>query len=135
MVIYLCSIIYIYQLKEFKIKKLILIALLAAFSIPTYVNATEKPTAGIPKKIGGWYPVFFDGYNTKKINQIVASINKGDVSKISISYDQNKTLALKIESGITKKTKFKIDLIENHPKDDKLVQYNHTQVVVTIWNK
>lgn len=80
-------------------------------------------------------PVFFDTYSSKKVNQIINSINKGNVSKISISYDKNKSLALKIESQITQKTKFPMELKQNHYKDDKLVQYNHKQVVLTVWNK
>jgi endonuclease G len=98
------------------------------------VNANSLE-ASSPQKVGGWYPVFFDTYSSKKVNQIIYSIKKGDVDKISITFDNNAVLALKIKNRINAKTKFPIELQSIHQNDDKTVQYNHEQVVVTVWNK
>jgi hypothetical protein len=120
-----------------KIKKLFFIILLIVVNvIPVVANANDvKPSAGMPVKIGGWYPVFFETYSTKKVNQIIESITKGNVSKIIISYDENNTLAIKIQNKIINQTKFPVELSHIHQKDDKLVRYNHTEVVVTAFNK
>ena len=120
-----------------KIKKLFSIILLIVFNvIPVVANANDvKPNAGMPIKIGGWYPVFFDTYSAKKVNQIIGAITNGNVSKIIISYDESDALAIKIKNKIINQTKFPVELSHMHQKDDKLVQYNHTDVVVTVFSK
>lgn len=47
-------------------KKLILITLLACSLIPIYANACDNPTAGMSKKIGGWYQYFLIPIVVKK---------------------------------------------------------------------
>ncbi len=107
-----------------------------AIAVPVVANANDvKPSAGMPVKVGGWYPVFFETYSAKKVNQIIESIKKGNVSKIIITYDENNTLATKIQNKIINQTKLSVELSQIHQKDDKLVHYNHTEVVVTVFNK
>ena len=83
--------------------------------------------------VGGWYPVFFNSYDQKQVDQIVKQIKEGRVASIKINYDQNAKLAKKIQAKIEKKTKFKTELTQTVNKDTELTQYNHTQVVLTVY--
>ena len=83
--------------------------------------------------VGGWYPVFFNSYDQKQVDQIVKQIKEGRVASIKINYDQNAKLAKKIQAIIEKKTKFKTELTQTVNKDTELTQYNHTQVVLTVY--
>ena len=117
------------------IKKLIALFIVANV-MHVVANANDfKPNAGMPVKLGGWYPIFFETYSDKKVNQIIDSINKGNINKIIVSYDENISLATKLKNKITNKTKLPVELSHMHQKDDSLVHYNHKQVVVTVWNK
>lgn len=86
-----------------------------------------------PHVVGGWYPVFFESYSENKINQIITTIKEGRAAKIVISFDQNKSLAIKIKTAIESKTNFMAELSHVAHKDDT-AQYNHMLVVVTVWN-
>lgn len=97
-------------------------------------GASSAIVAAKPNLVGGWYPIFFNEYSSEKVNSIIESIKAKRVKRIMISFDQNKNLALKIESAIQSKVNFAIELNENHQQDDT-AQYDHNKVVVTIWSK
>lgn len=87
-----------------------------------------------PAFVGGWYPVFFNQYSDIKIQHIIMGIKKGKVSKLIVSYDKNQVLAKQIVTTIQATTDFNVQL-EHVELVDDTVQYNHDQVVVTIYTK
>lgn len=87
-----------------------------------------------PAFVGGWYPVFFNQYSDIKIQHIIMGIKKGKVSKLIVSYDKNQVLAKQIVTTIQATTDFNVQL-EHVELVDDTAQYNHDQVVVTIYTK
>lgn len=87
-----------------------------------------------PAFVGGWYPVFFNQYSDIKIQHIIMGIKKGKVSKLIVSYDKNQVLAKQIVTTIQATTDFNVQL-EHVELVDDTVQYNHDQVVVTVYTK
>ncbi|MCF7790907.1 MAG: hypothetical protein K9L78_04430 [Victivallales bacterium] len=81
--------------------------------------------------IGGWYPVFFNKYNKKKVNEIIDTIADGRAKRVSISYDENKKLADKILAAIQTKLNFAVEMKHVSPKDGS-AKFDHSKVVVTI---
>ncbi len=85
-----------------------------------------------PELVGGWYPLFFQSYDQHKVNLI---IQDNTAKRIVVLYDKNKDLADKIIANIQSKTKITIERSQKVPKDDKTTQYNHDQVVVTVYQR
>lgn len=92
-----------------------------------------KPSLNPTMMVGGWYPVFFNEYNKKQVDQIIQQVKDGKVDSIKISYDQSAKLAKKIQARIQAKTNFKVELDHVATQDTATTQYNHTQVVVTVY--
>lgn len=91
-----------------------------------------KPSTNPTMLIGGWYPVFFNKYDQKQVDQIVDQIKAGKVESVKITYDKSTKLAKKIQLRIERKTHFKPELTQVVNQDTATTQYNHTQVVVTV---
>ncbi|MBX9866709.1 MAG: hypothetical protein K2Y14_07310 [Burkholderiales bacterium] len=87
-----------------------------------------------PAFVGGWYPVFFNQYSDIKIQHIIMRIKNGKVSKLIVSYDKNQVLAKQIVTTIQATTDFNVQL-EHVELVDDTAQYNHDQVVVTVYTK
>ena len=119
-------------------KKIVIIALAISVSLAVADESStlSNKVSGVTEHVvGGWYPVFFDKYSEIKIDQIISTINEGRVKRITVDYDRNKTLAVKIMKKIQSKTKFSVELHASHPKDSDTIKYKHEQVVVTVWSK
>lgn len=112
------------------------------FSLLTigYVNAdVQQSQMGAnrslqPTKVGGWYPVFFNDFDSNKLNDIIERNKNGNIASINIIYDQNTSLAMQINNYLSSKG-IKANLTQEKTKDTPTVQYNHEQVVLNIYSK
>lgn len=95
--------------------------------------ASPKVVASAPL-VGGWYPVFFDKYDSVAVNSIIKSYQEGHVKKAVISYDKNYALAKKILAKLQMQKGMNIEF-EHTPLEDGSAQFNHTRVVVVVYNK
>lgn len=84
--------------------------------------------------VGGWYPIFFNEYSDNKMQNIIMQIKQNKVSKLIVSYDKNLKLAMQVKATIEANTAFNVQF-EHVPLVDDTAQYNHDQVVVTIYSK
>jgi hypothetical protein len=84
--------------------------------------------------VGGWYPIFFDKYDSKKTNSIIESITDNKVKRITITYDENKVLAEKIRAAIQAQINFAV-MMEYVPTKDGSAKFNHSRVVVTVYQR
>ena len=98
------------------------------------VKSVESKAVNAQNLVGGWYPVFFDQYSESGVAQVVSSIKAQKVKRILISFDKNKSLALKIGQYIYAQTKFSPEFQYNHHEDDT-ARYDHNRVVLIIWSK
>ena len=92
-------------------------------------SQTQQPS------VGGWYPIFFDGYSSSKVQEILASIKAGKVSSIQIQYDRNTELAKKLSLDIQSQTALHVDLSQNSPPESKTVTYERNRVTAIIRTK
>lgn len=83
--------------------------------------------------IGGWAPVFFNNYDSEKINQINQQILDKKIKAIKINYSSNMTrLAIRIKNNLYyKQVNFEMNLLDL--KDMDGAKYKHNQVVVTLY--
>lgn len=87
-----------------------------------------------PVILGGWAPVFFTGYDTKQLNQIVDGMNENRIKHVVISYPiQMQTLANKIHDYLQNKTKQQIPMEAVKLQNTEQVTYNMEQVIVTLY--
>lgn len=84
--------------------------------------------------VGGWYPVFFDNYDEKRINALINVIKSQNPVKIVISYIDNQSLANKIKSAITSKVRCNLIMEKSNVYDD-LAQFDNNKVVIIVYNK
>jgi endonuclease G, mitochondrial len=84
--------------------------------------------------VGGWYPVFFNKYEQKKVDSIIKAITDNRVKKISVTYDKNKELAEKVVEGIQSQLNFAVEMEYVSPKDGS-AKFDHSRVVVTVYQK
>jgi endonuclease G len=85
--------------------------------------------------IGGWAPVFFNDYDPEKIEQINQQIFDNKIKNIKIHYSENMhKLAFRIKNNLHCK-KIKIDMNFLDLKDTGNTNYNHNQVIVTLYFK
>jgi endonuclease G len=96
------------------------------------IKLPEKEESPSIPKVGGWYPVFFDGFSTDKVNDILAKIKAGSIASIEIQYDQNATLAKQLASQIESQAAFPVKLTQSSPTDSTSVQYERKRVVAII---
>jgi endonuclease G len=92
-------------------------------------SQTQQPS------VGGWYPIFFDGYSSSKVQEILASIKAGKVSSIQIQYDRNTELAKKLSLDIQSQTALHVGLSQNSPPESKTVTYERNRVTAIIRTK
>ena len=85
--------------------------------------------------VGGWYPVFFDGYSSSKVQEILESIKADRISSIQIQYDRNVELAKKLLLEIQSKTSLQVSLSQNSPPESKTVTYERDRVTAIIRTK
>jgi endonuclease G len=98
-------------------------------------TAQTHDTKGQTTLVGGWYPVFFDGYSPKKLNDVISNIKLGRVASIQIQYDRNEALAKQIASQIESQTKLKVSPIQSSPPESTLVTYERNRVTLIIRSK
>ncbi len=85
--------------------------------------------------VGGWYPVFFDGYSPSKINEILNNVKSGKVASIQIQYDRNENLAKQIASQIESQTKLEVTSIQSSPPESATVTYERNRVTLIVRSK
>ena len=85
--------------------------------------------------VGGWYPIFFDTYSTKKVDDLNAHIKAGKVARIQIEYDQNADLAKRIAAALQTDNGVRIELTQNSPPASSTVQYERNRVSVIVHQK
>lgn len=115
-------------------KRLIMLSALSLLAVCSNADVGQpslNPTQ--ISRVGGWYPVFFKTYDQNQVNQILENIKSGNIQAIKITYDQNSELATKIKSAIQSKTNMAIEVSQEKNIDTDTVQYNHDDVVVTIY--
>lgn len=88
-----------------------------------------------PELVGGWYPVFFYEYSNSRVQEIINSINAGKIKRLIISYDDNKSLAMQIRTNIQAKVNFAIQMEHVPLTDSSSTQFNHSQVVITVYTR
>lgn len=93
----------------------------------------KEPKTENKQMVGGWYPVFFNKYDQKQVDAIIDSIKNGRVKRITITYDNNKSLAEQVKAGIQKELNFAVMMDHVQNKDTDTVQYDHDKVVVTVY--
>lgn len=101
-------------------------------------NGILKPTVSTSESleiVGGWYPVFFHEYSNRKVQEIINSISSGKVKRLIISYDENKSLAMQIRTNIQAKVNFAIQMEHVPLTDSDSTQFNHSQVVITVYTR
>lgn len=101
-------------------------------------NGILKPTVSTAEPleiVGGWYPVFFHEYSNSKVQEIINSISSGKVKRLIISYDDNKSLAMQIRTNIQAKVNFAIQMEHVPLTDSSSTQFNHSQVVITVYTR
>ena len=84
--------------------------------------------------VGGWYPIFFDAYSEKKMGLLMEKIKEGQVARLSVSYNQNKTLAERIAKEIKSQTSMPLEM-KNENLVDGNISYHHDRVVVVVYSK
>lgn len=94
---------------------------------------SSKHLASTPL-VGGWYPVFFDKYDRGAVDAIVKNYQSGHIKKVVISYDKNYALAKQILVKLQTQKGMYIQF-EHTPLEDGSAQFNHTRVVVVVYNK
>ena len=99
------------------------------------VLLSSASMAAEPPLVGGWYPLFFQNYDQKQVDSIIHTIQENKARRIVVLYDKNKPLADKIISNIQSKVNFAIERSQDVPKDNETTQYNHNQVVVTVFQR
>jgi endonuclease G, mitochondrial len=95
-------------------------------------NATVAQTQ--KQMVGGWYPVFFNKYEQKKVDSIIKAITDNKAKRITITYDDNKQLAEKILEAIQSQLNFAVEMEHVSPKDGS-AKFDHSKVVVTVYQK
>lgn len=99
-------------------------------NIESEIVTQEKPK----QLIGGWAPVFFSDFNTQELNKIVYGMKNKKIKKAVISYPKTMNeLALKIQTYLQNKTRQKIAKQLVELQNTAQVQYNITQVIVTLY--
>lgn len=121
-----------------------LLLLLAGLSLNSYACvggesnencSSTKLNSSSPSSliVGGWYPLFFTAYNQEPINNI--RINKANIKSIEIMYEaKNKLLAEQIAGEINDTTSIPVTMNLVNMVDTESVQYEHSSVVVTVFN-
>ena len=95
-------------------------------------RSLEKPE---PKEIvGGWYPVFFNEYDQKKVDSIIKTIAENRAKRVTITYDENKELADKILESIQSQLNYAVEMNHVAPKDGT-AKFDHSRVVVIVYQK
>lgn len=107
---------------------------LALIESSTPIKPALKPVESI-ELVGGWYPVFFNKYSNTKVLEIVDGIKTGKIKRLIISYDENKLLAMQIRTNIQAKVNFAIQMEHVPLTDSDSTQFNHSQVVVTVYTR
>ncbi|MEN9946899.1 MAG: hypothetical protein RLZZ293_1285 [Pseudomonadota bacterium] len=84
--------------------------------------------------VGGWAPVFFTEMNQTKLDDIVTGMRSGRIKRATISYPTKmQSLAIKIYNYLEASTEQKITMQAIELKNTDQVQYNLTQVIVTLY--
>lgn len=99
------------------------------------VNSLSASAKESPELIGGWYPVFFNEYSNVKVQEIVDGIKTGKIKRLIISYDENKSLAMQIRTNVQAKVNFAVQMEHVPLTDSSSTQFNHSQVVVTVYTR
>jgi endonuclease G len=85
--------------------------------------------------MGGWYPIFFDGYSADKLNSVISNIQSGKVAGIQIQYDRNENLAKQIASQIESQTNLQVTLMQSSPPESPTVTYERNRVTLIVRSK
>ena len=96
------------------------------------ISASPKPNKAL---MGGWYPVFFDGNDPAKLDQIIKNIQEGRVASIEIQFDRNRDLAQKIETQIHSQTFINPTLLQSSPPESPTVTYERNRVTAIVRSK
>lgn len=94
----------------------------------------ESKVSHTEQMVGGWYPVFFDDYDQKRVDELVESLKTQSIAKVVISYEDNKNLAFMIYREVSSKVKCNL-IMERIETKDNTAQFNHNRVVVVVYNK
>ncbi len=119
--------------------KIFFISILCAISLTSLIScSTHKDNISTNELhqniVGGWSPMFFDVYDTNKIQSIVSIANKNKIKTIHITYElKNQKLAYKIYDAIIHKTQIKPQINEIKLTDTPDLKYNHSIVIVTLY--
>lgn len=107
---------------------------LALIESSTPIKPALKPVESI-ELVGGWYPVFFNDYSNTKVQEIVDGVKTGRIKRLIISYDENLFLAMQIRVNILAKVNFAIQMEHVPLTDSSSTQFNHSQVVITVYTR
>ena len=105
------------------------------FQLPIKADSLGSQAGPNKSPVGGWYPIFFDGYAVDKVNALTTSIQEGKVASIQIQYDRNGELAKKLASHIESKTLMPVALTQNSPPDLGGVTFERNRVTVIVRSK
>ncbi len=98
-------------------------------------NTEPLPVKAPKKLLGGWYPVFFDDYETNKVNGLITQAKAGRIASIQIQYDRNSDLAKKVASQIEMQGGIAANLIQSSPPDSTNVSYERNRVTAIVHSK
>ena len=105
------------------------------FQLPITADSLGSHAGPNKSSVGGWYPIFFDGYTVDKVNALTTSIQDGQVASIQIQYDRNSELAKKLASHIESKTPMQVTLMQSSPPDTPGATYERNRVTVIVRSK
>lgn len=69
------------------------------------------------------------------LSEIVDGIKTGKIKRLIISYDENKSLAMQIRTNVQAKVNFAVQMEHVPLTDSSSTQFNHSQVVVTVYTR
>ena len=104
------------------------------YSPSVFSQTQNDSTVREGRLVGGWYPIFFDAYSEKKMGLLMEKIKEGQVARLSVSYNQNKTLAERIAKEIKSQTSMPLEMKKENLVDGN-ISYHHYRVVVVVYSK
>ena len=118
-------------------KNIFFIFSILVFSLnTTYIYADNTSNKSLlPARIGGWYPIFFNNFDKNQLDNIISNYKNGSINNIVLTYDTNQELANQISNYLTNNSNIEFQINQQKNIDTSETQYNHEQVILTIYNK
>lgn len=97
-------------------------------------SVVDGGTSALSGKSTTWLPAVFTDFDEATLNLLADDLNQGKVKRATIIYPSKmRELALKIQSYLQGKTNQTIPMLNIELRDTKQIQYDLSQVIVTLY--